>query len=413
MTHYHAELKLLRAAFQKLHIQTLLITDGKADIDCPTDMGIRRLLDIEEDIIDSICSQLESADKNTVYVATDRFMCAYMYFRFPDESENTGLLIGPYLQKPITRQQIFELGQGMNIPNRYLPDLEKYFGSISYLPDDSHLFILLDVFFDHIWGVDNYSITNLGHEPVQDLSSILSRGRKAVGREAWNMKLIETRYNYENELIKAVSKGQAHKIKLLSNFTQLNFERRSPDALRNIKNYGIIMNTLLRKAAENGGVHPVHLDSISSDFAIKIEQCPSISSAQELMTDMFVTYCRLVRKHSIRQYSPPVQKALTYIESDLSQDLSLSTLARLQSISPSYLSNIFKKETDHTVTEYVNTKRMEYAAHLLGTTRQQIQTIAQLCGILDVQYFSKLFKKYKGETPKEYRKNRQSNIAEH
>ena len=222
------------------------------------------------------------------------------------------------------------------------------------------------------------------------------------------MKTVEERYNYENEIIKAVSKGQAHKAKLLMSVTAPNFERRSPDLLRDLKNYSIIMNTLLRKAAESGGVHPVHLDSVSSDFALKIERLNSSNEAGDLMVDMFMTYCRLVKKYSIRQYSPPVQKALTYIESDLSADLSLSTLAAMQNISASYLSNIFKKETDKTVTEYVNGKRMDYAAHLLATTKQQIQSIAQICGIVDVQYFSKLFKKVKGMTPKEYRKARQN-----
>lgn len=409
---YSSELNLVRAAFKKMHIQTLLPYSEIPQNGQPADMGIRRLLDIDEDPLEVIFEQVEKAELNTAYTIVDRFMCTYMYMRLPDR-ENEALLIGPYLSKSITRQEIAEMCHGLNIPVGYLSDIEKYYSSIPYLAEDSHMFILLDTFFDKIWGEDNYNVINSRLQPMKDLSSILSRGRKTVGREAWNMKLIETRYSYENELIKAVSKGQSHKIKLLSNFTQLNFEKRTPDALRNMKNYSIIMNTLFRKAAENGGVHPVHLDSISSEFAFKIEQCPSVSAAHELMADIFITYCRLVKKHSIRQYSPPVQKALTYIESDLSQDLSLSTLAQMQSISPSYLSNIFKKETDHTVTEFVNSKRMEYAAHLLGTTRQQIQTIAQLCGILDVQYFSKLFKKYKGETPKEYRKNRQSNIIEH
>ena len=41
--------------------------------------------------------------------------------------------------------------------------------------------------------------------------------------------------------------------------------------------------------------------------------------------------------------------------------------------------------------------------NLLNTTSLQIQTISQLCGISDVNYFSKIFKKYTGLTPKEYR----------
>ena len=75
----------------------------------------------------------------------------------------------------------------------------------------------------------------------------------------------------------------------------------------------------------------------------------------------------------------------------------------MQNISPSYLSALFKQEVGKTLTEYVNSKRIERAMQLLETTRLQVQTIAQNCGILDVHYFSKIFKKTTGMTPKEYR----------
>ena len=180
-------------------------------------------------------------------------------------------------------------------------------------------------------------------------------------------------------------------------------EMRGSSPLRSAKNYSIIMNTLLRKAAENGGVHPVYLDRISSDFARKIEEISVLSAFPALMNEMFRSYCRLVRKHSIRRYSPAVQKAILLIDSDLSAPLTLSTIAAAQGLSEGYLATIFKKETEKTVSEYVREKRMKHAAHLLTTTKLQIQTIALHCGIMDVQYFSKLFKKHTGKTPKEYR----------
>ena len=63
----------------------------------------------------------------------------------------------------------------------------------------------------------------------------------------------------------------------------------------------------------------------------------------------------------------------------------------------------FKKETGKTLTEYVNGKRIEQAVFLLNSTRLQVQTIAQHCGISDVNYFTRLFKATLGKTPKEYR----------
>ncbi len=406
---FQAELNMLRRSFDMLHIRTRIIERGETVPIDAMDMGLRQLLEIDSDIAPMIYEQLELADRKTLYTLTDSFACSYQFFILPDEDTDRALLIGPYLSKPITRAKITERCRSMNISLVLATDLERYFASVPILPPDSHIFLTLDAYCATVWGTDSFDTAEIGHEPV-DLSAILSKSRKRThqGRDAWNMKAIEERYSYENEIIKAVSKGQAHKAKLLMSVTAPNFERRSPDLLRDLKNYSIIMNTLLRKAAESGGVHPVHLDSVSSDFALKIERLNSSNEAGDLMVDMFMTYCRLVKKYSIRQYSPPVQKALTYIESDLSADLSLSTLAAMQNISASYLSNIFKKETDKTVTEYVNGKRMDYAAHLLATTKQQIQSIAQICGIMDVQYFSKLFKKVKGMTPKEYRKARQN-----
>jgi YesN/AraC family two-component response regulator len=110
--------------------------------------------------------------------------------------------------------------------------------------------------------------------------------------------------------------------------------------------------------------------------------------------------------------SPIVRKTVLMIESDLSANLTLATLAEAQNVSSGYLATIFKKETDKTVSEYIREKRVKLAKHLLSTTHLQVQTIALHCGIMDVQYFTKIFKKETGKTPKEYREyvNQSQNI---
>ena len=219
--------------------------------------------------------------------------------------------------------------------------------------------------------------------------------------------MMEERYAYENEMMEAIAHGHLHKAEqMLSSFSALAFESRAADPLRNLKNYCIITNTLFRKAAQNGGVHPVHLDAHSSDFAKRIEMLTSPDQAQPLMSEMFRSYCRLVREHAIRQYSPTVQKVILLIDADITADLSLAALARELSVSAGYLSSLFRRETGETLTAFVNRRRVEIAQRLLRTTRLQIQTIAQHCGIVDVHYFAKIFKKHTGVTPKEYRQTR-------
>ena len=180
-------------------------------------------------------------------------------------------------------------------------------------------------------------------------------------------------------------------------------EKRTIDPIRNFKNYLIIANTIMRKAAEAGTVHPLHIDSLSTRFAQQIEQARTEEALRRLLNDMVRKYCLLVKNHSMKGYSLLIRKILVRIDSDLTADLSLKAQADFLEVNSSYLSTLFKKETGTTLTEYVNRKRIEHGIFLLNTTHMQIQTIAQCCGIPDVNYFTKTFKKIVGRTPKEYR----------
>jgi AraC-like DNA-binding protein len=80
-------------------------------------------------------------------------------------------------------------------------------------------------------------------------------------------------------------------------------------------------------------------------------------------------------------------------------------LASYLAITPSYLSVQFKKETSQTITDYIQNVRLEHAILLLNSTSDSIQEIASLCGFPDSNYFTRVFKKKKGLTPKEYRKH--------
>ncbi len=163
-----------------------------------------------------------------------------------------------------------------------------------------------------------------------------------------------------------------------------------------------IFNTLLRKAAEQGAIHPVYLDELSSKFAKEIEELTSIDE-HSLAKEMLQKYCLLVKNHSVKGYSPVIQKTLNQISLDLTGDLSLRNLSEKFSISAGYLSALFKKEVGMTLTDYVNRKRIDHAAMLLSSTNLQIQTISSYCGMNDINYFTRTFKKLKGMTPKKYR----------
>ena len=110
-----------------------------------------------------------------------------------------------------------------------------------------------------------------------------------------------------------------------------------------------------------------------------------------------------MKEFNLKDYSIPVRKAITYINADLCADLSLKTLAGQLNMNASYLSALFRKETGATLTEFVSGRRIAHAQKLLRTTTLPIQSISLQCGISDMYYFSRLFKRIAGCTPKAYR----------
>lgn len=404
--HYDAELGFLRESFEKCYLKSRVI-DASEPFSAWADLGVRALFYTDDIYSRSFGEMFPEMKDSIIYRYTDALMCCYIFFLLPGETDRI-LLIGPYLLSDLSEKQVLEGAEKFGLEPRYVQQLKSYYSDIPVLPADSQLFVMLEVFAERIWeGSENYHVENIENEVAGAVSPLFwEKMINGVDDAAFDMQLMEKRYAFENELMQAVSRGQMNKMeRLMAGLSKVHMEQRLTDPVREMKNYSIIMNTLLRKAAESGGVHPVHLNSVSSNFARKIELLVSDSAGFELMKDMFRTYCRLVRKHSISEYSPLIQKVIIQIEGDLTADLSLSTLAEKQNVSAGYLSALFKQEVGQTLTEYVNQKRIRQAMHLLENTKLQVQTVAQHCGVVDVHYFSKLFKKAVGKTPKEYRES--------
>lgn len=99
-----------------------------------------------------------------------------------------------------------------------------------------------------------------------------------------------------------------------------------------------------------------------------------------------------------------LKKALSYIEENFSQEtLSLNSVAGEVNVSANYFSAIFSQAMQVTFVEYVTGKRMEKARKLLRQTQMHTGEIAQEVGYKDPHYFSFVFKKTQGCTPREYR----------
>ena len=98
-----------------------------------------------------------------------------------------------------------------------------------------------------------------------------------------------------------------------------------------------------------------------------------------------------------------ITPAIEYIQKNYRQNISLDYIADLCQISNSYLSRLFKKVVGSNYVSYVNLVRISHAKKLLASTNKAIADIALELGFEESGYFIKVFKRFEGFTPNQYR----------
>ena len=367
------------------------------------DLGLRRTLTGKSDFLPQETlvdfGSLYGSDKVKIVFGEDLFTCNYLLL--PLDPQRI-LLTGPFLFEPLSVESIMNLCRRLNISGKYHTYVKQYFATLPKIQNRVALSNYIKCLGNRLFGPGAFEILHMKNHNDFDFhfSDVIEPEPSAS-----TIKSMETRYDNEEALMECIASGdyEGAEQHLYHPAFLSDLEQRLPDTLRDQKNYLVIANTLFRKAAQRGKVHPIYLDDLSSKMAAKIENMTSLSQVDALRREMVRKYCFLVKTYSTKGFSPIIQKVLNYIALNLASDLTLKHLSSIFSLNSSYLSAMFKKETGSTLTSYVNSKRIDRAVYLLNTQVDSIQDIAILCGIPDLTYFTKLFKKAKGMTPTKYR----------
>lgn len=212
------------------------------------------------------------------------------------------------------------------------------------------------------------------------------------------------RYQLADQLMQSVREGNQYlALQAVRARSALTPPGRLPDELEEFKYDLIQIKSLLIQTLREIGVPELLMDAVHTEFTQKIYLAQSIEECKLLAEEMVRRFCGLNHLKSVQSYSMLVQKVILTVDVDLRQPLTLQYFAQRLNVNDSYLSNLFRKEVGMTLTDYVTTRRMERAMHLLAASQAPVKQVAKQVGIRDVPYFSRLFKKKTGMTPSEYR----------
>ncbi|MGH4050855.1 MAG: PocR ligand-binding domain-containing protein [Clostridium sp.] len=99
-----------------------------------------------------------------------------------------------------------------------------------------------------------------------------------------------------------------------------------------------------------------------------------------------------------------IKKSMEFINDNVSNNISLDSVAEYVYLSPSYFSRLFKKEMGINFIDYLNKVRIEESKKYLTDLSSSLSDIAHNVGFTDQSYYTKVFKKIEGISPGQYRK---------
>jgi len=103
-----------------------------------------------------------------------------------------------------------------------------------------------------------------------------------------------------------------------------------------------------------------------------------------------------------------VEKVKSYVSRNLSNEITRDCLVGQISFNPDYMTRVFKRETGETISEYIYREKMKFAENLLLHTDLSIADVAGKIGYSNFSHFSKMFRRYSGMNPNEYRHSKKS-----
>lgn len=166
---------------------------------------------------------------------------------------------------------------------------------------------------------------------------------------------------------------------------------------------GKIMNQIINESGAQLSVK----DSLNcgiltdmADYEVNQLNLPAVLDLLRELLDYTVKQQREVVSDTIRD---TIHKAIAYVDKNYCENISLSELADKFHVEPSYFSKLFHQECGDNLIQYVAKKKIEQAVSLMSKSELNLTEISFMVGYEDYGYFNRVFRKYKGCSPKDYR----------
>ncbi|MFV0467093.1 MAG: PocR ligand-binding domain-containing protein [Lachnospiraceae bacterium] len=312
------------------------------------------------------------------------------------------VLVGPFLMESPDSILILDIAKRYQMPMDTLLELYDHSGDIPLITPIvvtqigkliSHLF--------HGLIIDS-RLEFIAHQNRMDQQSRINESIQKYKLSGLDQ---DNKYPYEKEkaLLTKVKTGNVHDAKGILNDLLGYVLFAEGNDFSTTKTRAIELSSLLSRTAIEGGASTNTILKINNEFLKKLNDTNSLDSLCLQLQEIVEVFTESMFNYIPDKNSDLIKKAFSYIAKHYSENLSLEDVASYVHLNPAYFSTLFKQSSGASFKEYLNTIRIEESKHLLSSTDYAIIDIAIAVGFEDQSYFSKVFKKYTGLTPRQYR----------
>ncbi len=312
------------------------------------------------------------------------------------------ILAGPFLMDAPDSLLLSDISQKYDIPTASILEMYEEAGSVPIFEPAkvTHISRLLYYMCSGL-VTDSKSQFIMNHNKLYQQSKInesiqMYKANPMINRKSYP-------YEKEKELITKLKTGDSEQSKALLNDLLGYVFFAEGNNLEVVKSRAIELSALLSRAAIEGGATSDSILKINNQFLMDLQDVDTLDNLCYKLQETIDVFTECMFNYIPSKSNEITKKSIRFISKNFSRPLSLEEVAGYVHLNPSYFSTLFKQSTGSSFKEYLNMVRIEESKRLLADTDYSIIDIALATGFEDQSYFSKVFKKYTGLTPKQYR----------
>lgn len=314
-------------------------------------------------------------------------------------------IVGPTRQLPASDQELRECAFHMGLNKDDGEEFCRSMKAIVNMPVESLLLMLCSI--NYMVSGEKLELRDLtiSTDEQDTLRSI--RASRSIRRDDRPQPpvLPHNSYSQEQAILQIVRKGDTTALHTwLDRAPAIRGGILAPEHLRQMKNIFIVTATLCSRAAIRGGLDVEESFSLSDSYIQSCEHLDTAEKITNLQYHMVLEFTERVERLHLGDHPGKLATAVAnYVQHHLSEPISTEALAQSLFMGRSYLSAKFHRETGIKLNDFILQQKTEEAKRLLRYTDRSAAAIGEYLAFSSPAHFTRVFKKYVGLTPNEYR----------